>query len=52
MVRNYQRMKMSKLHSEQLQTAIWSVKECGMKVAVAAEKYYVPLSTLYDHIKE
>ena len=41
-----------KYTSEQLLAAIWSVKEYGMKVAVAAEKYYVPLSTLHDHIRE
>ena len=52
MVRHYQRMKCQKYTSEQLLAAIRSIKERGMKVAVAAEKYHVPLSTLYDHIKE
>ena len=52
MVRHYQQMKCQKYTSEQLLAAIRSIKECGMKVAVAAEKYHVPLSTLYDHIKE
>ena len=52
MVRHYQRMKCQKYTSEQLLAAIRSIKEHGMKVAVAAEKYHVPLSTLYDHIKE
>ena len=52
MVRHYQRMKCQKYTSEQLLAAIWSVKERNIKVPVAAEKYHVPLSTLYDHVKE
>lgn len=38
--------------SEQLLVAIRSVKEHGMKVAVAAEKYHVPLSTLYNRVRD
>ena len=52
MVRHYQRTKCQKYTSEQLLVAIRSVKERGMKVPVAADKYHVPLSTLYDHIRE
>ena len=53
MVRHYQRLKCQKYTSEQLPAAIRSVKERNIiKVPVAAEKYHVPLSTLYHHVKE
>lgn len=52
MVRHYQPMKCQKYTSDQLLTAVRSVKEHCMKLPVAAEKYHVPLSTLYDHTKE
>ena len=45
-------MKCQKYTSEQLLTVIRSIKEHCMKLPVAAEKYNVPLSTLYDHTKE
>ena len=46
MVRYYQQMKCQKYISEQLLAAIRSVKECGMKVAIAAKSTMFTIYTL------
>ena len=50
MVRTYHRKQPTKHTSEQLLYAIEAVNK-KMKVPMAAQKYNVPVSTLYDHSK-
>ena len=50
MTRTYKRKMPQKYTREHLLAAIRAVKERSMKIPMAAEKYKVPPSTLYDHI--
>ena len=51
MVRTYQRKTSPKYGREELLAAIRAVKERNIKILVAARKYNIPPSTLYDHVK-
>ena len=50
MVRTYKRKTTSKYSSEALLAAVKAVKEQGMKRSVAARKFSVPATTLFDHV--
>ena len=51
MVRNYRRKTPAKYSPEQLLAAIEAVNKKKMKVPMAARRYNVPVSTLYDHVR-
>ena len=52
MVRHYKKKKPETYSKSNLLEAIRAVKERGMKVSVAALKFRIPQSTLYDHTNE
>ena len=52
MVRTYKRKTTTKYSEKDLVAAVKAVKEDGVKLLVAARKFNVPRSTLFDHVKD
>ena len=52
MVRHYKKKKQDKYTPEQLLAAVEAVREKGMKISQASQRFNVPYSTLRDHVKE